>query len=249
MTKLLLTSAVFVALAATGSAYAADLTPAPRYVAPAVVAPVYSWTGCYVGAGAGYGLWNEDNSIAGAVPASTAGGRGYFGQGQVGCDYQFSPGFWNANIVVGAFGDGEWGDLKSHTDVDLGGLFGQEKETGSWAVGGRIGVLLAPNFLPYTTGGYTQAHFDQLNLATLPGITATINSHNYNGYFLGTGFEYGLAFLPGLFLKTEYRYSVYKSATLPIVPGPGAPVGLSVNSSKDVQTLSTELVYRFNWLH
>jgi outer membrane immunogenic protein len=250
MTKLLLTSAAFMALAAIGSADAADLPPAPRYVAPGpvVVAPVYNWTGCYLGAGGGFGMWNEDNSIAGATPASTAGGRGYFGQGQAGCDYQFNPGFFNANLVVGLFGDGELGNLRSHTDIDLGGLFGQEKETSSWAAGGRIGVLVTPNFLPYTNGGYTQAHFDQVNLATFPGgITGSINSHNYNGYFLGTGFEYGLPFVSGLFLKTEYRYSVYESATLPIVPGPGAPAGLSVNSSKDVQTLSTELVYRFNW--
>jgi len=40
----------------TGSALAADLPPAPQvYKAPPVMAPAYSWTGCYVNGGFGYG--------------------------------------------------------------------------------------------------------------------------------------------------------------------------------------------------
>jgi outer membrane immunogenic protein len=249
MKRLFLITAALVALVAVSSANAADLPPAqPVYkTAPIVAPPPYNWTGCFLGGGGGFGMWNDDNTVAGTLPASTAGGRGYFGQGQAGCDYQFNPGFINANIVVGVFGDGEFGSLKSHTDIDLGGLFGQEKETGSWAVGGRAGLLVTPKFLTYMSGGYTQASFDQVNLATIAGLTAVINSHTYNGYFLGSGFEYGFDFLPGLFLKTEYRFSSFESATLPIVPGPGSPAGLSVDSTKYSQTLSTELVWRFNF--
>src|ERR1700691_983587 len=119
-------------------------------------------------------MWNQDITAIGAIPASTAGGRGYFGQGQVGCDYQFNPGFFNANIVVGVFGDGDLGSMESHTDIDIGGLTGQEKETSAWAVGGRIGLLVTPRFLPYTSVGYTQAHFDQVNLGG-PGGPGFIN--------------------------------------------------------------------------
>jgi hypothetical protein len=36
-------------VAASLSAVAADLPPRPAYQAPAMVAPVQSWTGCYVG--------------------------------------------------------------------------------------------------------------------------------------------------------------------------------------------------------
>ena len=246
MKRISLATAAFFAFAAIGSAGAADLPPAPAYNAPvATPPPTYNWTGCYLGAGGGFGMWNQDITAIGAIPASTAGGRGYFGQGQVGCDYQFNPGFLNANIVVGVFGDGDLGSMKSHTDIDIGGLTGQEKETSTWAVGGRIGLLVTPRFLPYTSVGYTQAHFDQVNLGG-PGGPGFINSQTYNGYFIGTGFEYAFDFLPGLFLKNEYRFSSYNSATLPIVATGGGTIA-TLTSSKYIQTFSTELVYRFNW--
>ena len=51
----------FVALTAiaafTGSAVAADMP----MKAPAPVATVTNWTGCYVGAGLGYGMYNDDS--------------------------------------------------------------------------------------------------------------------------------------------------------------------------------------------
>src|SRR4051812_1529922 len=59
MKKLLLASS---ALAFAGSAFAADLQPAPRMAvkAPVVAAVPFSWTGCYVGAEAGYGWGTKD---------------------------------------------------------------------------------------------------------------------------------------------------------------------------------------------
>jgi len=70
----------------SGAALAADLPPAaPAYKAPAVVAPSYSWTGCYIQGGGGYGMWNQDSNTeltTGLVPLSvrtTFGGRGWYG--------------------------------------------------------------------------------------------------------------------------------------------------------------------------
>ena len=70
-----------------------------------MVVAAYSWTGCYVGAGGGYGMCESGDA---AVPrqrsasaiANDNGGRGWFGTVQVGCDYQIG-----SNIVIGAFGD------------------------------------------------------------------------------------------------------------------------------------------------
>ena len=40
-------------------AVAADLPVREAYRAPALVpVPIQTWTGCYLGAGAGYGMWN-----------------------------------------------------------------------------------------------------------------------------------------------------------------------------------------------
>jgi outer membrane immunogenic protein len=54
--------------------------------------------------------------------------------------------------------------------------------------------------------------------------------------------------LPGLFLKTEYRYSQYggNGVNVPLSGG-GVPAGITLNSQKATQFISTELIYRFNW--
>lgn len=71
--------------------------------------------------------------------------------------------------------------------------------------------------------------------------------HTYTGGFIGGGTEYALGLLPGLFLRNEYRYASYRSADLAVPPGVGFPAGLLVHADKDVQTISTGLVYKFGW--
>jgi outer membrane immunogenic protein len=59
MKKLLLASITGLALA-SGSAFAADMpVKAPYYKAPPP--PAYSWTGCYIDGGGGYGMYNQDS--------------------------------------------------------------------------------------------------------------------------------------------------------------------------------------------
>jgi outer membrane immunogenic protein len=243
----------------TSSAFAADL---PMKAPPPPPAPVYNWTGCYIGAGGGYGLWNQDVTGFVGVPATqqfastqTNGGRGWFGTVGGGCDYQFNLGLGIPGIstmVIGVLADGDWGSIKGTTDFS--GLLGSEKMSSSWDIGGRIGWLVTPQVLTYFSGGYTQARFDQVNEFGNPGgpTGLAIPAHTYGGWFLGSGLEYTTNWLPGLFWKTEYRFSEYNKANLSEVCvsaqcGPLGPTGFSVDSSKFVQTIRTELVYRFNW--
>jgi outer membrane immunogenic protein len=233
--------AVTAVAAFTGSAIAADM-PVKAPAAPVVQA--MSWTGCYVGAGGGYGMWNQENTVynAGGVviaPQTTAGGRGWFGTVQGGCDYQFAP-----NWVVGAFADYDFGSLKGTPTVL--GFYGEEKLSSSWAAGGRVGYVVMPQLLAYFSGGYTQAYFDQLNVANLAGWS--VAAHTYDGFFLGSGYEYGLGWLPGLFWKTEYRFADYGTDRNAILVG-GVPSGSTADQHKYVQTIRSELVYRFNWWH
>jgi hypothetical protein len=68
------------------------------------------------------------------------------------------------------------------------------------------------------------------------------------GWFLGSGFEYNLGWFPGLFWRTEYRFASYDKDNLSIVTSPGgARTDFSVDSEKFVQTIRSELVWRFNW--
>ena len=259
MTRLLLTTAALVAIAMTGAANAADLPLPPPVYSGAAPAAVYNWTGCYVGAGYGYGMWTQDttgvNAAGIAAQQTTNGGKGWFGQGQVGCDYQFRMplSFWSPNVVIGAFSDYEFAGsgLRGTMAVPGVGIFGSENMPWTWAAGARAGFLVTPKFLTYFDGGYTQANFSGVNFqnSITGAATATsVAANTYNGWFLGSGFEYGFDILPGLFFKTEYRYSSYNTANLPVLNG-GAATGNLINSTKYTQMISTELVYRFNWFN
>ena len=240
--------AVTAVAALTGSAIAADMPVKARYIAPVVRA--MSWTGCYVGAGGGYGMWNQDNQgfdIAGVAfeQRHTDGGRGCFGTGQVGCDYQFAP-----KWVVGAFGDFDVGDLKGTMTMPNFSLQGDEKERWSWAVGARAGYLPWDSLLVFVSGGFTQARFDAVDFVDQNGNASTVSiaENTYNGWFLGSGYEYKLDWMPGLSWKTEYRFADYGSRDNTIVTtGTNIPNGDgTVHSHKYVQTVRSELVYRFN---
>jgi outer membrane immunogenic protein len=245
MRKLMLATTGLLALA-TGSAvdaadvFAADLAK-PLLKAPPPPLPS-NWTGCYLGAGGGYGMWNQDTFAvangAAFTATQTGGGRGSFGTVQIGCDYQFANSW-----LIGAFADWDFGSIKGTPSFPVG-LVGDEKLTWSWTVGGRIGYLVMPQLLTYAAAGYTEARFDQANLSA--GLF--LPAHTYHGWFVGTGYEYALAVLPGLFWKTEYRYADYQSDLLPeLFTLTGLPNGTSIDSHKFVQTVRTELVWRFNW--
>jgi outer membrane immunogenic protein len=259
MKKLLLTVALTAGVA--GSAFAADL---PMKAARPMAEPVVmaNWTGCYIGAGGGYGMFNQRHRTIDAfgVPVTAGetdtGGKGWFGTVQVGCDYQFAQ-----RWVIGAFADYDFSGLKGNLQptglIGLGGLgvYGEEKLSSSWAAGGRVGYLVLPQLLGYVSGGYTEARFDGVAFSHLlnnaPSVFA-MAPQTYKGWFIGTGYEYGIDFLPGLFWKTEYRYASYDRER-PAITGigvvgalPGGLVG-SEESRKDVQTIRSELVYRFNF--
>jgi len=240
--------------ALTGTASAADLAARPYTKAPVVA--VANWTGCYVGGGGGYGIWNQDNTgfidntpRVQTTERATAGGRGYFGTVQGGCDYQFALGSYN--LVVGAFGDYDFASEKGQLYLPVSSLVGQEKLSSKWAVGGRIGWLVTPSLLTYFTGGYTEAKFDRVDFnALLFGILSprgSFNSQTYKGYFLGAGDEYALSFLPGLFWKTEYRFSQFDTKTNSFYDTTGLRTVTSYDSQKWEHSVRSELVYRFNW--
>jgi outer membrane immunogenic protein len=221
--------------------------------------PAYTWTGCYISGGGGYALWNRDlytqNTVTGvATVTSTDGGRGWMGVFGGGCDYQFSLGSLG-NWVIGAFGDYDIMDIEGTNEPQGLALSGSEKESNAWFVGGRLGYLVTPSLMTYFDGGYTQTRFDQVNFATIfstPSVTS-LPAQTYSGWFLGGGTEYALNFswLPihGLFWRNEYRYASYDSATNPIInTATGAATVFSETSRPYVQTITSSLVWRFNWM-
>jgi len=241
-------------------AHAADLPPRYQIQAPPPPPPVRNWTGLYVGAGVGYGMWDGDTSFVLPVTGATSsvtnnGGRGWVGQAVVGYDYQFAVA--GANLVAGVFGDYDFGHISGTIDTGLANavtntLGGAEKERSYWNAGARIGWLVTPQILSYVDGGYTQARFDGVNLVATgigaPFPAQSIAANTYHGWFTGGGVETMVTAVPGLFFNTEYRYESYSSATfaLPgLTPLVGTPTSLKFEPH--VQTVMSGVRYKFNW--
>ena len=261
----------FTALAAfTAPAFAADLArraPAPVYQPPA---PVYNWTGFWISGGFGYGVADLSHSVTSATAPFQVfdfghdnGARGWLGKVGVGYDFQGWP--WS-NVVIGVFTDGQWTDIKGNYSFNCPGgcpgptgFIGSIKNDWTWAAGGRIGYIALPGLLTYVNGGWTEGNFTQVNYLDARNGAATglvLPSQRQNGWFVGGGTEYALNFwIPGLFLKSEYRFADFGNRTTAqvcsgIVAGGCGFAGTihSLDNSRyREQTVTTELVYRFNW--
>jgi outer membrane immunogenic protein len=249
MKKLVLALTALAAL--TGSAVAADL-PARTYTKAPPPVPVYNWTGFYIFGGGGYGLWDSNTdtrNTAGTLLTiqQKTGGDGYFGTAGIGYDWQV-----NQSWVAGIFADGQFGSIRGTNEDFFSGTAGQMKDRTNAAAGVRVGYLVAPNVLSYVNGGYSYAQFSSTNLLTIGGTPAgSLPGFNRNGWFVGGGVENNLDIFgisaPGWFMKTEYRVAEYSRATLAETTAGGVPAGLFVTADPIVQTVSTSLVYRFNW--
>ena len=243
----------------TGSAFAADMAPRYAKAPPAPMAPIYNWTGFYIFGGGGGGLWTADSNVQTSAPFAPGvaltrdqrmGGDGWFGTVGGGYDVQFG-GKW----VGGIFGDAQFGSLKGSLSDPFAGTEGRVKLETSWAAGVRLGYLVAPNVLSYVNAGYSGSDWSGTTQSTifLPGgpAVSTTSSFERNGWFIGGGVEnnldiFGIA-APGWFMKTEYRSAFYDRVTLPTTFIGGGLTGTAITFEPWVQTVSTSLVYRFNW--
>ncbi|MBX9931176.1 MAG: porin family protein [Methylobacterium sp.] len=216
MKKLLLASTVLAGLTATASA--ADL---PRRAAPPVFVPVpvFTWTGFYFGINAGYGFDAGDrgtnvynnvfpnlvrgpNGVPGAggpsqVAFSDSSSEGFVGGGQIGYNYQFTPG---SGLVVGIEADAQYVDFgRNRTAFVLtpgftpnnGVQFVDPRGTASLdyfgTVRGRIGYAF-DKVLFYGTGGFAYgAGSEERSFGGFRG-----NDSFRTGYAAGGGIEYAL---------------------------------------------------------
>jgi outer membrane immunogenic protein len=187
-----------------GPAFGADVgTKAPAYRAPPL-APVFSWTGFYVGVHGGYG-WSDSQGLD---------LKGGFGGGQAGYNYQIN------NFVWGIEGDIAGADI-SETDT-FGPLSVKVSFDTLASLRGRFGVAYG-NALFYGTAGAGWGHFKVS--ASAFGLTAS-DSVTLSGWTVGAGIEY--AFVPNWSAKVEYLHYGFGSENFV-----GIPTGdLDVNTIK-----------------
>jgi outer membrane immunogenic protein len=195
MKKILLATAL--ALAPT-AVMAADL---PMKAAP-IPAPIYDWTGFYIGVSGGGSLGSSDH-IDRATGLSDVNGyniKGGLVGGTIGYNWQVS------SFVVGFEGDWSWAnEYGSNTDLGPNGLavaaanglanpafLSFTKETWVATARGRLGYAVN-NLLFYGTGGFAAAGAqagikDSSTLAVLATQTST-----HSGWVAGGGIEWGFA--------------------------------------------------------
>jgi outer membrane immunogenic protein len=226
MKKILLASVATGALALAGgvtgalttadSANAADLRMPLK--APPPPAPVFSWSGCYVGANWGWG-WGKkrgqgfyETIATGHVTPETFGTfnntiSGPLFGGQIGCNYQW-PG---SNFVIGVQGDYDAADINGWGNRGGGGANDgfhppaattNVKVDGLASVTGRIGWngWGDPSLLVYFKGGWAWAH--ERDVIEFYGPLTNSRS----GWTVGGGIEWSLSFAPRASLFVEYDY-------------------------------------------
>jgi outer membrane immunogenic protein len=225
---------------------------------PAMPLPPANWTGFYVNAGLGYGGWAADTTTTSPIapaPCNFAnlcvvqvqGGKGWLGVVGVGFDIQATP-----KIVLGAFGDFNASALKGTIQDQLPFFAGDIKQQSAWAAGVRAGWLVTPQILSYVNGGYTSARFSGTTMifTVIPvaGTASTFSTPAFNvhGWFLGGGAE--VAIMPSLFWRNEYRLARYGDVAIPDTSVAPPGVLSNINFKATVQTITTQLVYKFNWM-
>jgi outer membrane immunogenic protein len=245
------------------AASAADLPMKAPPPAPVIVS---NFTGCYIDGGGGYNVWNNDHSLTGPVGTTTVntvsttdGGRGYYGRVGAGCDYQLTGSF--SNWVIGIMGDYDFMDAPGNFNpmeifpaagAGISPLTFRLKQTDAYYVGGRVGYIALPNLLTYVDGGWTGTRFSagpETQTATGAVIAFSYPSFtNHNGWFVGGGTEYLLPWFKGLYWRNEYRYAEYGFKNIAEFSTTTGALTGNVQHVRTVdQTVTTSLVWKFNW--
>jgi outer membrane immunogenic protein len=223
-----------VALAALGApALGADLGARPYYdKAPAYAAPLYNWTGFYIGGHVG-GAFSGSNSFNGLVLSDYS--ARLMGGVQAGADWQFAP-----NWVVGVEGQYSWLGRNNLNAVFPAGLAYNSDQRALASITGRVGWTWGPG-LVYVKGGYAYSdNRDTLTLAGAP-VAFALDANHRDGYTVGAGVEYLIT--QNWSAKGEYQYYNFGDTRF-VTPAVLVPFG-SFHNDEHVFKLGVN--YRFNF--
>jgi outer membrane immunogenic protein len=226
----------------SGSAMAADMRPAPApvYTKAPMMAPLYNWTGCYIGVegGGAWGRSHHENSAGVHITNDYDVTGGLIG-GEVGCNYQVA-----STWVLGLEGDLSWVTKKgSANDIppfNVGFISGtKEKWLGTGRA--RVGYLVTPQFLLYGTGGFAVASVEAD--VTPPGFATFTESNTRWGWTAGAGGEY--AFTSNWSVKVEYLFVQLQNASYFSAPPIGTGILPRGNVSLNNNIVRAGLNYKF----
>jgi len=226
MKRFLLTTVALAALSAPAAA--ADLATA--YPVKAIAAPVFSWTGFYIGTNVGFGgdKFNYD-LYALTVPVASASvtSSGWFLGGQLGYNYQFAN-----NVVAGLETDIQWADISG--TVSVGPYSAGSSVDYFGTIRARVGYAF-DRFLPYLTGG---AAYGRTSTDASVGVAAVSRANTSWGWTIGGGGEYALT--NNWTVKTEYLYVDLGSANNIATIGP-----VSLDNETRFHSIKAGVNYKF----
>jgi outer membrane immunogenic protein len=221
------TLALAALLGTTALAAAADLPSRGYAPAPVYAAPMFTWTGFYIGVNGGYGGDKNTYSINGFGNIASITSGGFIGGGQIGYNYQFL----GTSIVAGLEADLQATNIEGKVTILGLGLGTKLDYLGT--VRARLGYAFLPNALFYVTGGLAYGNV-KTNVANIISFGGT-----NTGWTAGAGIEYALT--QNWSLKTEYLYVDLGKKTNLLFPG------LSVGVKNTEHIVRAGLNYRFNW--
>lgn len=247
--KIKLAAAAAILTVSTSIGSAADLAVKAPYAAPA---PVWSWSGFYIGGHVGAGWGTTETSLASVTPAAgpLIGGialtqndrSGFLGGGQIGYDFQSG---W---AVFGVQGDIAALDVNGTTPCITIGFSCTAKSDWLGTVTGRIGGVVADRALVYVKGGAAWLHTSH-SLDLAPGLgpvafSVTSDTTTLGG-LIGMGVEY--AFSPNWSAFIEYDYMSFdkKTMALDFTAFANTPAIANVDVKNKLSVAKIGLNYKF----
>jgi outer membrane immunogenic protein len=238
MKKILLGTIGLVAL--SGSVMAADL-PARTYKAPPpMIAPIYDWTGFYIG---GNGGWGETRNCWGIIPVAGAvipdgclsRSGGVIG-GQLG--YR-----WQANqFVFGVEAQGDWANFNgSHVSAFNPAFTTSVNVNGLGLFTGQIGYAWNAALLYLKGGAAVTSNSAFISATGGPGL-ASASSTRWGGT-VGVGFEYG--FSPNWTAGLEYDHLFMGSSNNSFSCAATCAAFVNDRISQDVDMVTLRFNYKF----
>jgi outer membrane immunogenic protein len=247
MKKFLLGTVGLVALSLSVPASAADLGARPYTKAPPMVAPIYNWSGFYIGGNGGWGssqnCWDALNVVTGGLLGAEGchDSTGATAGGQIGYRWQ------SGTFVVGVEGQGNWADFKgSNGSVLFPGLFtNQTKIDAFGTISGQVGWAWN-NVLFYAKGGAAVTSNRYRTFFTPTGeLAGAGNDDTRWGGVAGVGLEYGFA--PNWSAGIEYNHLFMQDKTVTFASVPPGPIPLFSNERirQDVDLVTVRVNYRW----
>jgi outer membrane immunogenic protein len=235
-------AALLVASFSAGAVQASDLPHRTHMPMAPMMAPIYNWTGFYLGGnlGGGFGNVRTKHYFPRFVTKYNSPATGFLGGLQAGYNYQ-----WTDWFVIGAEADITWANVTSSRGYNIIGAGHHFKLNYMGTVRARAGYA-ADRALMYITGGYAYGGMKNNYLfftGFFPGnvtVAAASKTKTQNGWTLGGGMEYALT--QNLLVRTEYLYMGFQKSKY----NPFSPVVLSgLTTRAQVSVVRAGLSWKF----